>query len=308
LFYINVSRIYDLHFNNFTWEFKIDLENEVDDLYLNESKTLDIFINSEEGLAICLVNKKSLECQVDSIEQDENDSIKLIGRKKGEIKIINEISHEIPLRVELEFISSYYEEYNSDQRFYFEVNAINSSTIPLYSKFYLDIINNNQNEIAVCDYNEKTNKNIKLSCYTQNSISQNSTILLNNNKSNYSSITWIKAIPDNKLEIYIKGTLNVVSVDNLYFNTTIKKWSFIMNLSPNNKNYLENSKIIIDLIYENITDSTATGTCIYKSKKFLCFPDKEKQSFLDSFEISPENKNGTVEFSPKSNLDISVKF
>ena len=307
LFLINVSYIYDLYFNNFTWDFKIKLKNDVDDIYINESKSLDISINNEAGLAKCLINKELLECKVDSDEQTENDIIKIINRKKGQIKINNEISHEVSLRIDLEFISSYYQKYNLNQMFVFEINVISKSIISSGSIFYLDIIKNNQNGIAICYYYLKTDNIPQLLCNLQD-VPQNSTILLDNNKSKYSDIIWTNKISDNKLEIVIKDKLYVTSVDNLYFNSTIEKWSFIMNLASNNNNYLENSKIIIDLIYTNInnTSTYSTGTCRYNSKKFLCIPDKINQSFLDSFEISKEKREGTAEYSEDSRLDIFV--
>ena len=145
LLFINVSDFYDLYFDNNKWHFKVILNNEVDTNYINESKTLDILVGDENELANCTIYEKSLECQADF---DNNALIQLNNRKIGEIKIINMENirgHKIPLRMNLEFISSYYEEYSLNKKFSFTIEAISNNTIPNGSLININLLNNNEN-------------------------------------------------------------------------------------------------------------------------------------------------------------------
>ena len=280
---------------------------------INETeKAIDILVDGKKELANCTIFNESLECTVTLNEkQNPNQLIKLDNRKQGEIKVvnINVKNYSIPLKTDLEFISSYYNTLESNQYFSFILEAKNNSIIPLGSKLTLDILKDNISELATCFLQSSDINRVILSCKTQTKISsQYSKIFLNNKKSKYSSITLEKLSGDQS-EIYLNTTLTVNNVDNLYFNSTDKKWSFHINVGYPTF-LLENSKIIVDLIYNNTAQKmNSTSTCRYHNKGyfFLCFSDKENQTILDSFYISTTGNKATVKLEPENKLDIIMK-
>ena len=67
-------------------------------------------------------------------------------------------------------------------------------------------------------------------------------------------------------------------MDNITFNENSKKWSFAMNTNGYNYNYPLNSKVKIDILYNEVG---TTATCTYVSSseyKFSCVPDVESQN------------------------------
>ena len=310
LIFIYPKQIYDLYFDNGKWKFIIESENEIEAYNLTELKLLDIKINeANKKLAYCKITGKIINCELDS---SGSDLIELADHSNADIKIMNiPNNYKIPLRINLQFLSANYTQYR-DNILYFTIyaNNINDSQIPINSFFSIDITRNNKNEIAFCDYYNYViyNKNLTLKCFTQNNVADNSVIKLSNVKSNYSSITWVKKIPDDKLEMPLSTYIYVKNCSFLYFNEVKKKWSFEISLSSYG-DYLNQSRIIIDLIYNNINSS---ATCRYLNSyyehKFLCIPDYSNQNINDSFNISKLKNVSTVTFSNYNLRIINLIF
>ena len=204
-----------------------------------------------------------------------------------------------------------YEE--KENKYIFEINALltdNKIIVPKNSTFTIDIIeiNNNKNELAYCYQKDEVNSNqIKLLCKTMNYFDKYSLISLSNTKSVYSSITWNENIND--LDIYMKFELDVKAVKSLTFNSQTNKWNFEMIIDNYFTGIPLNSKIKIDINYQN-EDSTAS--CSYDdtngNKKYLCSPDYLEQSINDIFEISYIKKYGTVTYKNDNKNLLFKKF
>ena len=316
LFFVDISQIYNLHFEDNKWKFSIKTDSIGSPI---KTYTLDVLISGSSGLANCIFNNGILECTVDSVSQNANSLIKLNYNINGDIKFLNLGNTGIPLVITLEFIKIYdlsYNPYYQYWTFYLDTKKVEQNKIiPTYSIFTLDLKYDNYNCMAVCS-NDSAYSNYTitvLSCQSENSLAQNYLISLNNNKSEYSSIIWYREIPDN-LEYFITTELHVNTVNNLKYDRTNKKWSFEMNLNSKSYyyyNYPLNSKVKIDLIYEK---NRTTATCTFKDNfnyKFICIPNVENQLETDYFEINKGKKEGTVTFSNnEDNLIIlfSSKF
>jgi hypothetical protein len=299
LFFINIIKTYDLHFEGGKWKFKIKSDQEISS---EKTFTLDILISGARGLANCQINEGVLECVVDSPGQNQNSLIKLNYNVDGEIKFLNLVDRDIPLDIELEFKEMSDLSYSySTWKFKIKGKIREAGfSVPNYSKFTVDIKYDNTNDIAICSYYGIISDNIiTLNCETNYKVSQTSLISLNTIKSEYSSITWLEEIPNN-LEIFINAELYVDTVDSLIYDSNTEKWNFIMNLDSDyysNYNYPLNSKFKIDLSYEQ---NPATATCIFISSteyKLKCTPDVENQENTDTFEVSEERRDGTITFS-----------
>ena len=299
-YFFEISQIYDLNFVNDKWKFKIQSNS---DKTYSEDKifVLDILISGNIGKANCKINQGLIECEVVSEGQTANSLIQLNDNINGDIKFSNLVNMYIPLNIILIFTKIYDYSYSYiSNKWNFEIKATieeEGRIIPDNSIFTVDIKNDNTNDIAVCTKKERTENVIILSCHTEKEVSQNAKITLNNDKSNYSSITWKEGTLIDDLEIFISANLYVDSVDNLKYDTNSQKWNFEMNLdSYYSFNYPLNSQVKIDINYGG---NNATATCTYTStseRKFLCIPDVESQNQNDIFEISKTKKDGTITF------------
>ena len=224
--------------------------------------TLDIIIDQVNNFAICQFGGKLLKCQAESNNQNENQLIRLSEHKKGKIKINNlNSNYFIPLRIILEFISSYYIQYNS--HFNFFIQCINDSLIPTGSilSLDLDIQESFQSEIAFCEVFSINNSLITLSCSPYNNMYKNYIIRFSNIKSYYSSISWKNEIDEKYLELPIKTKIYILNATNRHFDQTNNIWSFTINLKDfEKKDYFHNSKIVTNLLYNGEIE---TASCRY---------------------------------------------
>ena len=305
LLIVDISQVYNLHFQNNSWKFTIELFNKMS---TNKTFLLDIFINDTNGSANCTLNNGILDCEVISEYQNEYSLIKLSSNIKGDIKL-NNFQSFIPLNIKLEFNNIYdllYEGYYNNRDF--KINCtINEEKkiIPENSTFTVDIKYDSNKNMAECKKDNITGQTMILSCKTKIRVPFDSLISLSNNKSNYSSITWENGIPDN-LEVFISTNLNVKNVINLIYNNNTRKWNFDINLNKYYYNYPLNSKVKIDLKYN---EENITATCVYTPNnqyKFLCIPNVENQNETDYFEIIKNKKQGTVTYSITNEKDLII--
>ena len=308
---VDVSNIYDLNFINNVWKFKIESKTV---LNFDDIKTLDILLSGINSLATCSSDNYILNCEVVEENQNNYQLIELNKCYEGDIQLINNNYTFIPLNINLKFLHAYNLQYEEkENKYIFEINALltdNKIIVPKNSTFTIDIIeiNNNKNELAYCYQKDEVNSNqIKLLCKTMNYFDKYSLISLSNTKSIYSSITWNENIND--LDIYMKFELDVKAVKSLTFNSQTNKWNFEMIIDNYFTGIPLNSKIKIDINYQN-EDSTAS--CIYDdtngNKKYLCSPDYLEQSINDIFEISYIKKYGTVTYKNDNKNLLFKKF
>ena len=310
LIFISSYEIYEyLHYEAGKYKFIIESKEEIETYNRTELKTLDIKIGETKSIASCKIDNKLLKCEV---EAGQRYLIQLAPHLDADIKLMNIKDYYIPLKINLNFDSSYYrtsEIYqNYPYYFSFYIKAYkneNAMVIPQYSRFSMLIKADGKNQICIC-YSSHTyyyNGILTLSCQTLNKINQKLIIKLTNIKSNDSSITWIDEIADDKLDIILNSDLKIDNACNPYFNSTNKKWSFDINLNYY-YNFQEDSKIIIDLIHSG---QKTKATCRYNTEngyKFKCISDYEYQNDDDLFEISTNNIYNTVIFLDKTKIPI----
>ena len=296
-----ISYMYDLYFDIDKWKFKIKL---VKSETLEKKRTLDVLISGKKGLASCELISGILSCQVEEENQNNSQLIQLNKEAfSGTLQLSNIENNRIPLKISLEFIRAYNLEYNkvkSEWNFLLEVKINENDIIPKDSYFSIDIKYQKSsivyNEVAYCSYQEEIINNIKLFCIPGKIIAKNLLIMINKNKSEFTSISWTNDIDNENLEMPITAELNVLNVNNLRYDTINNKWSFQMNIG--NEIFPENSNFFIDIEY-NEKDSLAL--CAFNSGNIfnylLCFPEIEEQNENDYFEISYIKKNGTVSYS-----------
>ena len=222
LYTINAFQIYGLNFNKGKWQFIIESKEEVKLNDINKNKTLDIEVSGNEGFANCLIDGKILNCEVDSQNQNDSQLIRLLSYYKyGEIKINKIEDYRIPLKMNLTFQSANYTK-NESYKLTFQIKYIKNSpeNIPENSIFTIDVINDNNNELAICSV---FSENLFL-CQTKNNTY--SLLKLSNNKTKYSSIFWNGKIDEEKLEMPLSATLDVKNCSFLYYNNTKKNGVF----------------------------------------------------------------------------------
>ena len=299
---IQILKIFDLHFDsNNKWKFTIKPK---DNIEFEGSQTLDILIDEKAGFANCVINNHLLNCEVNNENQNGLQLIQLYKNINydGKIQILNLDNLGIPYNINLEFLKAYDLKYDTEiESWSFKINAKINNNINFHigSTFSMDIKYDGSNEeLAFCTQIEDLEEEncIVLLCKPQNKIKQNSIILLNKQKTLYSSIVWSNTITDESI-IYA-NELNVLNAGELKFNSNSKEWSFEINVFEDNLPI--GSKIKIDLIY-NEQDSTAT--CILSGNdKYICHPDVENQKEDDDFSISPVKKEGSVSYINENNL------
>ena len=308
LFFVEISQIYDLDFVDGKWKFKIKSNQS-----LSSEKTLvlDIYVSGVQGYANCVVDENGLlECEVTS-EQSSSSLISLNYNLNGDIKFtnLNSDNRIIPLNILLEFNKLYNMNYNTYyNQWIFSLNATMSDTnkvIPDNSFFTLDIKYDSTNDVATCSKETINNGFIILLCKAKSNIPKTAFITLNNDKSEYSSITWTENIP-NDLDIYINADVYVNTVDNLVYDSTKQQWNFDINLDSSYIiNMPLNSKTQIDILYNGYK---TTATCEYNLQyKLVCIPDVEEQSNDDFFEITSKDKGTLYFINPENNLIILTK-
>ena len=309
LYFIEISEIFGLDFVDGKWKFKIKANKS---LSSQRTLVLDIYVSGSQGFANCVVDEEGLlECEVTS-EQNSNSLISLNYNVNGDIKIknLNSYNRYIPMNIELYFKLLYnmkYDTYFDKWIFYVNATMVDSSkVIPYNSVFTLDIKYGNTNGIAICYREELYSGVIILECETNQTVPSSALITLNNNKTQYSSITWRNTIP-NDLDICISGDVYVSTVNNSVYDSVKQQWSFDMYLnSYYSPNFPLNSKTKIDIKYN---EQKTTATCKYTyNYKLICIPDVERQSNGDHFEIIGDQEKGTLTFlNPDGNLIILVK-
>ena len=304
--------LYDLYFDVNKWNFKIKL---VKPETLEKKRTLDILISGKKGIASCQLSTGILSCQVEEENQNNSQLIQLSKEAfSGSLQLSNIENNKIPLKISLLFNKAYNLEYNKikgEWNFMVEAEINQNDNIPKDSYFSIDIKYQKSsivyNEIAYCSYqNEISNNIIKLLCTPEKKIAKNLLIMINKNKSEYTSISWIKDIPDENLEMLITAELNVLEVNNLRFDTINNKWSFQMNIGYDE--YPLNSNFLIDMEYNG---KNSTALCTFNSENnlnyLLCFPEIDEQNENDYFEILYINNKGTVTYSNiKSKLFFKI--
>ena len=300
---VKASCVYDLTFNNNInkWEFKIDPLN---DVKIEQYKTLDILINDNPDTANCKTNNDNniIECIVNSNVQNNNQLIQLSPDyifKDNNIYLSNIKQHNIPLISKFEYINASNLKYNKTWSFNLIVsNNDNNFFIPSGSLFSMDIIyDSNKNDLAFCTEKERNNNNqLTLICTPKNDIQNNSLITLSNlEKSKYASITFNPSLTEANKYIYFYTNLNVTQVymtesenDNNFYMTFINDISIPLN-----------GRVILDLIYN---DQDTIAICFLKeTKKFECSPDISEQNPNDIFSISPYVNKATVSFINSAN-------
>ena len=164
---------------------------------------LDILISGLDGLANCVLNEEILECTVTAENQSRDQLIRLNSNKNGDFKIVNIDDRQIPLNIELIF-NNIEDIYYSANKWFFTLNTqifsedITINAINVDSLFTVDVKYGSTNGIANCYKNSiSAERTLILSCQTKDSVSENSMISLNPEKSLYSSITWKETIPSN---------------------------------------------------------------------------------------------------------------
>ena len=294
-YFIQIKYIYGLKYDSNKWSFKIEPKESLNSDF-GDSKTLDIFINSNPSLANCKKSSyKLITCEVTN--QEETDLIKLYIdniNSEASLQLLSEKNDGIPFAIDLEFIRAYdlkFDNQNEELSFIIQAKFTGSKTIPAGSVFSTMVTDGNLlREIVFCSQNGNIENNIIiLSCKPNNKISKNVLISLYTTKYDYTSITW----KTSKIYNILYATeLDVYKVDDLEYESDKTIWNFNMLLSDTDLPI--NSKVEIDLVYNN---QDVTGTCQLKEKnKLSCTPNVETQNNNDIFSISPTKKNGSVTY------------
>ena len=304
-----ISYMYDLKFEEQKWKFKIKL---VKSETLEKQRTLDVYISGNRGIANCNLLNGVLSCEVDEENQTNSQVIRLSKEAfSGSLQLSNIEENRIPLKASLQFNKAYNLEFNSvKNNWSFMIEAKNNDNtviIPLNSYFSMDIkyqlSTKVYNEIAYCSYNDAKEDNIiSLLCTPKNKIAKNILIMINNVKSEFTSISWTNTLSDADLEMILSAELNVLEVNNLRFDTINNKWSFQLKLT---EQYPINSNFIIDMKYN---EENSTALCTFNSGYYLlCYPEVDNQDESDYFEISYNKIIGTVTYS-NSPTNLIIKF
>ena len=276
---------YDMVYSNNTWLFKI-LGKPTVTIWGGGIYVIDIKYISTKGIfdstSTCWTNGGTKAdgiiflCAADYDEQTQNDlvQIKYPKTEKSSVTWTTGITdnYQITLKTTLTLVKAY--DLYFDNIWKFKI-GVKDGILPPGAKVIIDIYRNKDlittnctslnNQIILCN-TEMTSSSYKLK--------------LTNEKSKKSSVEWVTNLQKDYL-ICLKAELTFGEAYNIYFDKRDNKWNF--QISKIDGNMPDGSKIIIDILYDNLP---STATCYYINPKINCTVDEESQDKYKLVKIS----------------------
>lgn len=201
-------------------------------------------------------------------------------------------NHQIVLKTSLTLVKSYDLYYDRTWKFKIDVK---DGILPPGAKVIIDIYKSKDLVTTNCT---SLNKNTII-CETQITTSS-STIKLTNETSKASSVEWKENLQNDYL-CFLKVDLAFDKVYNIYYDKNDNKWKF--QISKKSGNLPEGSKIIVDILYDNIP---STAICYFYSSKINCTVNETTQEKTKLVKLSHvKTEKSTVTW---SNLEEDKDF
>ena len=270
---------YDMHYSSQSkWTFKIYAETSGS--ITKGLAKVDIYIIKSNGnyldsTATCLIHSKdnkliTMICKANYDNQEKEDLIKMNPTKSAlsTITWITGLTKYSPITLQTSLYLIKYDWWKDKSNVLFNVTVKEGSILPVGSKVVLD-------------------KNVKYddgrdALYTMNCTAINNTLLFCNSteyisidyyKSPKSSVRWLNdQYKDEEIFAFKKNiTLDLVSVDRLYYQESEKRWRFNLTVSTS---YIVTAKLIVDVLYGS---DVKTATCLFRQNILRCYLNGEEQ-------------------------------